>query len=63
MRLAFGVEYDGSDFLGWQRQSEGRTVQGCIEAALSRVANHEVNVVCAGRTDTGEHATGQVIHL
>ena len=63
MRLAFGVEYDGSDFLGWQRQSEGRTVQGCIEAALSRVANHEVNVVCAGRTDTGVHATGQVIHF
>ena len=63
MRLAFGVEYDGSDFLGWQRQSEGRTVQGCIEAALSRVANHEVYVVCAGRTDTGVHATGQVIHF
>ena len=63
MRFAFGIEYDGSDFFGWQRQSEGRTVQGSIEAALSRVANHELGVVCAGRTDTGVHATGQVIHF
>jgi tRNA pseudouridine38-40 synthase len=63
MRFAFGVEYDGSDFFGWQRQSEGRTVQDSIEMALSRVANHEISIVCAGRTDTGVHATGQVIHF
>jgi tRNA pseudouridine38-40 synthase len=63
MRLAFGIEYDGSDFFGWQRQSSGRTVQGCVEKALSQVADHEVAVICAGRTDTGVHATGQVIHI
>ncbi|MGD2137180.1 MAG: tRNA pseudouridine(38-40) synthase TruA [Gammaproteobacteria bacterium] len=63
MRLAFGVEYDGTEFFGWQRQASGRTVQGSLEAALARVADHEVHVVCAGRTDTGVHATGQVIHV
>jgi tRNA pseudouridine38-40 synthase len=63
MRLAFGVEYDGTGFMGWQRQPEGRTVQGSLEAALARVADHELHIVCAGRTDTGVHATGQVIHV
>jgi len=63
MRLAFGVEYDGTDFCGWQRQQSGRTVQACLEEALSRVADHEVSVICAGRTDTGVHATGQVVHI
>jgi tRNA pseudouridine38-40 synthase len=63
MRIALGVEYDGSKFLGWQRQRLGRTVQGCVETAVARVADHYVNVVCAGRTDTGVHATAQVIHF
>jgi len=64
MRIALGVEYDGSQFCGWQSQDGGvRTVQECVEAALSRVANHPVKVVCAGRTDTGVHATTQVIHF
>ena len=63
MRFAAGIEYDGSGFFGWQRQSEGRTVQGCVEQAISKVADHHVHVVCAGRTDTGVHATGQVIHF
>ena len=63
MRIAVGVEYDGTDFFGWQRQSTGRTVQGELEPALSRVADHEVIAVCAGRTDRGVHATGQVIHV
>jgi len=63
MRIALGIEYDGSGFFGWQRQSEGRTVQVCVEAALSEVADHPVAVVCAGRTDTGVHATGQVVHF
>lgn len=63
MRLAFGVEYDGSDFCGWQRQTDTRTVQGCLERALSKVADREVTVICAGRTDTGVHATGQVVHV
>ncbi len=63
MRIALEVEYDGTDFFGWQRQSEGRTVQSCVEGALSEVADHPVSVVCAGRTDTGVHATGQVVHF
>ncbi len=63
MRIALGVEYDGADFLGWQRQASGRTVQGCMEQAVARVADHAVNVVCAGRTDTGVHATAQVVHF
>lgn len=64
MRIALGIEYDGSDFCGWQLQKDDvRTVQGALEQALSRVANHEVRVTCAGRTDTGVHATEQVIHF
>lgn len=63
MRIVLGVEYDGSGFCGWQRQRTGRTVQGCLEAALSRVADQQVAAVCAGRTDTGVHATGQVVHI
>jgi tRNA pseudouridine38-40 synthase len=64
MRIAVGVEYDGSRFCGWQLQNDGvRTVQGVVESALSKVANHEARVICAGRTDTGVHATGQVIHF
>ena len=63
MRIALGIEYEGTGYFGWQRQAEGRTVQGCLEQALSRVADHPVTVVCAGRTDTGVHATGQVVHF
>lgn len=63
MRIALGVEYDGANFCGWQVQAQGRTVQGCVEQALAQVANHEVRVFCAGRTDTGVHATGQVVHF
>ncbi|MCW8919729.1 MAG: tRNA pseudouridine(38-40) synthase TruA [Gammaproteobacteria bacterium] len=64
MRIAAGVEYDGSNFSGWQCQKQGvRTVQGAVEGALSRVANQPVSVLCAGRTDAGVHATGQVIHF
>ena len=63
MRFALGIEYDGSGFVGWQRQSEGRTVQASVEQALSSVADEAVHVVCAGRTDTGVHATGQVVHF
>jgi len=63
MRIALGVEYDGTEFCGWQIQSGVRTVQQCLEEALSRVANHPVQVVCAGRTDTGVHGLGQVVHF
>jgi len=62
MRIALGIEYAGNNFAGWQIQSDARSVQECVEAALSKVANHPVKVTCAGRTDTGVHALGQVIH-
>ncbi|MCG6967460.1 MAG: tRNA pseudouridine(38-40) synthase TruA [Chromatiaceae bacterium] len=64
MRIALGIEYDGSAFKGWQLQRhELQTVQGAVESALARVAAHPVRVVCAGRTDTGVHALGQVVHF
>lgn len=63
MRIALGVEYDGSSYHGWQAQTGLHTVQQVIENALSRVANTDVSIVCAGRTDTGVHATNQVIHF
>ncbi len=63
MRIALVVEYDGSQYHGWQSQPGLRTVQGALEAALSRIADQEVSVVCAGRTDTGVHATHQVVHF
>jgi tRNA pseudouridine38-40 synthase len=64
MRIALGIEYDGSEFAGWQLQEAGvRTVQGAVEQALSRVADHPLRVICAGRTDTGVHATAQVVHF
>ncbi|MDP1707846.1 MAG: tRNA pseudouridine(38-40) synthase TruA [Gammaproteobacteria bacterium] len=63
MRIALGVEYDGTRFYGWQVQPGTRTVQGCIERALSKVADHPLRVITAGRTDTGVHALGQVIHF
>ena len=64
MKIALGVEYDGRRFHGWQAQKDGvRTVQLELEAALTKVADHPVRVVCAGRTDTGVHATGQVVHF
>ena len=49
-RIALGIEYDGSRFLGWQTQSGGGTVQDALEAALSGIANEAVAVTCAGRT-------------
>lgn len=63
MRVAALVEYDGSDFAGWQSQAHAVSVQGMVEAAMSFVAGHPVVAVCAGRTDAGVHATGQVIHF
>lgn len=63
MRVALGVEYNGTHFKGWQTQDGVRTVQDCVEQALSKVANQPVNVICAGRTDTGVHGSGQVVHM
>lgn len=63
-RLACGIEYDGTGFRGWQTQSPGvRTIQTTVEEALTRVADHSVRTVCAGRTDAGVHAVGQVVHF
>ncbi|WP_438951384.1 tRNA pseudouridine(38-40) synthase TruA [Porticoccus sp.] len=62
-RIAAAVEYCGSAFSGWQRQSHSPSVQASVEAALSKVANEGISVICAGRTDTGVHATNQIIHF
>jgi tRNA pseudouridine38-40 synthase len=63
MRLALSLEYDGSQYWGWQRQSTASSVQAAVEQALSRVAAEPLRVFCAGRTDRGVHATTQVIHF
>jgi len=63
MRYALGIEYDGAEFFGWQRQSHAPSIQQSVEKALAAVANHPVTVICAGRTDTGVHARGQVVHF
>lgn len=64
MRLRIDLSYDGTDFHGWATQPQLRTVQGTLEAALATVLRiPEARVVCAGRTDTGVHARGQVVHL
>lgn len=63
MRLAMGVEYDGRPFCGWQFQEDSPSVQQAVEHAISFVANEDIRVVCAGRTDTGVHAAEQVIHF
>ena len=63
MRIALIVEYDGTEYHGWQEQIGLKTVQGALEDAIGSVADHEVKIFCAGRTDTGVHATHQVIHF
>jgi tRNA pseudouridine38-40 synthase len=63
MRIAMGVEYDGTAFHGWQTQGDVNTVQERLEEALSTVADHPVSVQCAGRTDAGVHGLGQVVHF
>jgi tRNA pseudouridine38-40 synthase len=64
MRIALGIEYDGSKFSGYQAQTHAvRTVQGALEAAIAKVAAQPVTTACAGRTDAGVHASGQVVHF
>lgn len=63
MRIALGIEYDGSFYRGWQRQAHAPSVQAELERALSIVADRPIEIFCAGRTDAGVHGTGQVIHF
>lgn len=64
MKIALGIEYDGGQYHGWQRQKNTPfTIQEQLENALSKLATHDVSVVCAGRTDAGVHAFEQVIHF
>ncbi len=62
-RIALGLEYDGTDFAGWQSQANARSVQAALEGAVARVADHPVTIHAAGRTDAGVHALGQVVHF
>lgn len=64
LRFALCVEYDGSAYQGWQRQSHTKaTIQQHIEKALSKIANEPITVICSGRTDTGVHGCYQIIHF
>ena len=63
MKIALGVEYDGKQYFGWQKQEKVASVQAELERAISTVANEDISIFCAGRTDSGVHATGQVIHF
>jgi tRNA pseudouridine38-40 synthase len=62
-RIALGLEYDGTDFVGWQIQRAGRTVEAALAAAVQAVANEPLIVHGAGRTDAGVHAAQQVVHF
>ena len=63
MRIALGLEYNGSGFCGWQSQAGGGAVQDCLERALCDMAGHKLRVIAAGRTDAGVHALCQVVHF
>jgi tRNA pseudouridine38-40 synthase len=63
IRIAAGVEYDGTAYAGWQTQQHARSVQQVTEAAFSRIAAEPVSLICAGRTDAGVHARWQVAHF
>lgn len=62
-KFALGIQYDGSAYCGWQLQRNSPSVQAVVEEALSIVADENVRVNCAGRTDSGVHALGQVVHF
>jgi len=63
LRYKCVVEYDGTNFVGWQRQLNGRSVQQAIEESLKKYLNTSIVITGAGRTDAGVHATGQVFHF
>lgn len=62
-RVALGVSYDGHVWQGWQTQPHRRTVQDTLEGAIASFLARPAQTICAGRTDTGVHATGQVVHI
>jgi tRNA pseudouridine38-40 synthase len=62
-RYKLVVEYDGTPFTGWQHQTNGLSVQQAVEEAIEKFAGEKVRIHCAGRTDSGVHATHQVIHV
>ncbi|WP_395344231.1 tRNA pseudouridine(38-40) synthase TruA [Ningiella sp. W23] len=62
-RMVLGIEYQGGAYRGWQRQSHVSSIQPLIEQALENILRHPVNVTCAGRTDAGVSATGQIVHF
>ena len=62
-KIALGLEYDGTDYAGWQAQANARSVQSALEHAAAAVADHPVTLHGAGRTDAGVHAHGQVAHF
>ncbi|MEN9325037.1 MAG: hypothetical protein RL414_791, partial [Actinomycetota bacterium] len=62
-RLRIDFAYDGTEFAGWARQPDLRTVQGELEDVISTIVQHPVSCVTAGRTDAGVHATGAVLHV
>ncbi|HQT81577.1 MAG: tRNA pseudouridine(38-40) synthase [Ferrovum sp. 37-45-19] len=63
MRIALGIEYDGQQFCGWQKQPQRRAIQSTLDQAVSMIAGESVHTVCAGRTDTAVHALAQVVHF
>jgi tRNA pseudouridine38-40 synthase len=63
VRVALGLEYDGARFSGWQTQADGSAIQDAVESALESFIGQPVATICAGRTDAGVHARGQVVHL
>ncbi len=65
MRLALCVEYNGTNYFGWQKQNThlDKTIQYFVDKAISKIADEEISTTCAGRTDTGVHAFGQIIHF
>ncbi|EJF97270.1 tRNA pseudouridine(38-40) synthase TruA [Bartonella taylorii] len=62
-RFKLTLEYDGSNYAGWQRQTDLRTIQGALEQAIFHFCGQQLTITTAGRTDAGVHATGQVVHV
>ena len=62
-RIKLKIEYDGTEYVGWQAQRNGVSIQGEIEESLKQIFNQEIKLYVAGRTDAGVHALSQVAHF